>query len=124
MRNATCGPELVELSQRAIDDGGNGLRMTNGRYPADRLAGVFAYELSWSTTQLNPELLADFDHVDPMRATGHDQQGCSAIGGEDQRVGDGAHRTSEICRRSARRSDGLVEHAEHDPAAPQLAGCR
>jgi hypothetical protein len=46
VRNATCGPELVEVSQRAIDDGGNGLWMTNGRYPADRLAGVFAYEVS------------------------------------------------------------------------------
>ncbi len=24
VRNAACGPELVEVSQRAIDDGGNG----------------------------------------------------------------------------------------------------
>jgi hypothetical protein len=112
LRDAAGSPEFVELSERAINDRVDALWMADGSHPTDRLAGVFAYERRLCTTQLNPEVLSDLDHVYPMRATGYDQQRFAIVTVEDQRVRDGSNRTSEVSRRSRGCGDRLIEHAD------------
>jgi hypothetical protein len=45
MWNATSCPELVEVSECAVDECANGFGMAYRSDPANRLSGVFAYEL-------------------------------------------------------------------------------
>ena len=45
MWNTTSCPELVEFSECAVDECANGFGMAYRSDPADRLSGVFTYEL-------------------------------------------------------------------------------
>ena len=114
VRNAASGPQLVELSQRAIDDRPNEVsddrrerllrsagRCVRVRTPAD------------ARRSSTPSCFADLDHVDSMRTTGHDQQRLtrrSVAKINELAMAPTGH--PRYCSRSTRGADRLVEHAD------------